>query len=112
MQLAVDGTCLDLADTPANDEHFGRPGVNKGERAASELEDSDVHFTVTTRDGDYYLTTNLFDSGWGMQADLVTTDALGKAFEPDAYYENADGTALLGKFNPGEKFYVDFTPAE
>lgn len=32
--VAVDGTCLDVADTPANDEHFGRPGVNKGERAA------------------------------------------------------------------------------
>ena len=32
--VAVDGTCLDLADTPANDEHFGRPGVMKGERSA------------------------------------------------------------------------------
>ena len=32
--VAVDGTCLDVADTVANDEHFGRAGVNKGERAA------------------------------------------------------------------------------
>ena len=32
--VAVDGTCLDVADTPANEDHFGRPGVNKGERAA------------------------------------------------------------------------------
>ncbi len=32
--IAVDGTCLDVADTPANAEHFGRPGVNKGEQAA------------------------------------------------------------------------------
>ena len=32
--VAIDGTCLDLADTPANDEFFGRPGVNKGERSA------------------------------------------------------------------------------
>jgi len=32
--VAVDGFCLDVADTPANDEFFGRPGVNKGERAA------------------------------------------------------------------------------
>jgi len=32
--VAVDGTCLDVADTIANDEHFGRPGVNKGEQAA------------------------------------------------------------------------------
>jgi len=32
--VAIDGTCLDLPDTPANDEHFGRPGTAKGERAA------------------------------------------------------------------------------
>ena len=32
--VAIDGTCLDVADTSANDEWFGRPGVNKGERSA------------------------------------------------------------------------------
>src|SRR6478735_6309529 len=32
--VAVDGTCLDLADTVENEAFFGRPGVNKGERAA------------------------------------------------------------------------------
>ncbi|MFT4296111.1 MAG: IS4 family transposase [Micropruina sp.] len=32
--VAIDGTCLDVADTPVNAAHFGRPGVNKGEQAA------------------------------------------------------------------------------
>ena len=32
--VAIDGTCLDLPDTGANDDFFGRPGVNKGERSA------------------------------------------------------------------------------
>jgi hypothetical protein len=32
--VAIDGTCLDVADTLDNDEGFGRPGVMKGERAA------------------------------------------------------------------------------
>ena len=32
--VAIDGMCLDVADTPANHDHFGRPGVNKGEQAA------------------------------------------------------------------------------
>ncbi len=32
--VAVDGTCLDVADTVENAAWFGRPGVNKGERAA------------------------------------------------------------------------------
>ena len=32
--VAIDGTCLDVADTAENVEWFGRPGVNKGEQAA------------------------------------------------------------------------------
>ena len=32
--VAIDGTCLDVADTAGNDEFFGRPGVTKGEQAA------------------------------------------------------------------------------
>ena len=32
--VAVDGTCLDVADTVENEAYFGRPGVTKGERAA------------------------------------------------------------------------------
>ncbi|MBV9921318.1 MAG: IS4 family transposase [Pseudonocardia sp.] len=32
--VAVDGTCLDVADTAENAASFGRPGVNKGEKAA------------------------------------------------------------------------------
>ncbi|PIE27194.1 MAG: IS4 family transposase [Micrococcales bacterium] len=31
--VAVDGMCLDVADTPANAEYFGRPAVSHGERA-------------------------------------------------------------------------------
>ena len=32
--VAIDGLCLDVADTVENAELFGRPGVNKGEQAA------------------------------------------------------------------------------
>ena len=35
--LAVDGTCLEVADTEANEAFFSRPGVSKGERAAFPL---------------------------------------------------------------------------
>ena len=35
--IAIDGTCLDVADTAADAEFFGRPGVNKGEQAAFPL---------------------------------------------------------------------------
>ena len=29
--MSIDGTCLDLADTPENDAEFGRPGSGRGE---------------------------------------------------------------------------------
>ena len=29
--VSIDGTCMDLADTAANAEHFGRPGSGRGE---------------------------------------------------------------------------------
>ena len=32
--VAIDGTTLDIADTAANEEFFGRPGVSKGEKSA------------------------------------------------------------------------------
>lgn len=32
--VAIDGTCLDVADSVENAKFFGRPGVNKGEQAA------------------------------------------------------------------------------
>jgi len=32
--VAIDGSCLDVADTPDNAEFFGRPGVSKGEKSA------------------------------------------------------------------------------
>ena len=32
--VAIDGACLDVADTAENAEFFGRPGVNKAEQAA------------------------------------------------------------------------------
>jgi hypothetical protein len=32
--VAINGPCLDVADTAVNSAHFGRPGVNKGEQAA------------------------------------------------------------------------------
>jgi len=32
--MSLDGTCLDVADTPVNDAAFGRPGSSRGERSA------------------------------------------------------------------------------
>jgi hypothetical protein len=33
--MSIDGTCVDVADTPANAEGFGRPGTGRGEGAGA-----------------------------------------------------------------------------
>jgi hypothetical protein len=33
--VSIDGTCLDVADTPANEREFGRPGSGRGEKRAA-----------------------------------------------------------------------------
>lgn len=33
--VSIDGTCLDLADTPANEAEFGRPGSGRGVKVAA-----------------------------------------------------------------------------
>lgn len=33
--MTIDGTCLEVADTPANEAAFGRPGSGRGERRAA-----------------------------------------------------------------------------
>jgi hypothetical protein len=33
--VSIDGTCLDVADTPANEAEFGRPGSGRGEGAGA-----------------------------------------------------------------------------
>lgn len=32
--VAIDGTCVDVPDTPANSDHFGRPPSSRGEKSA------------------------------------------------------------------------------
>lgn len=33
--MSIDGTCIDVADTPANEAQFGRPGTGRGEGAGA-----------------------------------------------------------------------------
>ncbi len=74
--------------------YFSGARKYENEKGAIEIPDFNVKFDVSEVDGKYYLTTNLFEYGLDKIADLVTTDMLGKSFESDAVYENADGTAL------------------
>ena len=96
--VAIDGTCLDVADTAANAEHFSRPGVNKGERAAFPqarvvaLAECGTHAMFAAEVGTYRqseatLTESLLDQlGPGM---LLTAD---RGFFSYALWHKAIGT--------------------
>lgn len=51
--------------------------------------------SVSEKSGHYYLNTNLGDVLDSLPlGDIVTTNILGKAFEPDQKFENRDGTPI------------------
>ena len=60
------------------------------------LVDTEHQVTVdlTMQDGKPVLSTNLYDFLDGFTADMVNTDVLGEAFEPEAAFENPDGTPI------------------
>ena len=82
--MSIDGTCLDLADTPDNDNEFGRPGSGRGEGVGAfpqlrlvGLAESGTHALIGAapgayREGETTLTRKLLDRvGEGM---LVLAD--------------------------------------
>ena len=75
--VAIDGMCLDVADTTVNDEHFGRPGINKGEQAAFPmarvvgLAECGTHAMFAAQVGTYG------------QSEATLTEPLLAALEPD-----------------------------
>lgn len=54
----------------------------------------DVKVELADKDGAYYLDTNIYDLMGDFTAKMVSTDVLGKAFEPEQKFENPDGTGI------------------
>ena len=107
--VAIDGTCLDVADTPVNDEFFGRPGVNKGEKSAFPqarvvaLAECGTHALLAARiggyrDGETTLAAGLLDA---LTDDMVLMADRG--FFSYALWRNASATGadLLWRVRTG-----------
>ena len=60
------------------------------------VENTDKELTVelVEKDGHYYLSTNIYDYIKDINARMINTEILGKAFEPEQYFEDVDGTPL------------------
>lgn len=57
--------------------------------------DCDVTISLVEKDGQVYLDTNLFDALPVFELQMVDTDLLGEAFEPEQKFESPDGTPIL-----------------
>ena len=58
--------------------------------------DNDHKITISLEEGDgYFLKTNLYEYMPKVKNQMITTDLLGMAFEPEQKYENPDGTPIV-----------------
>ncbi len=54
-----------------------------------------VTWSLTEEDGKYTFRTNVYDLIGGFRDGIITSDILGKAFEPEQRYENTDGSDII-----------------
>ncbi len=54
----------------------------------------EIKVELVEKDGEYYLETNIFEYIKDFHTRMINTEVLGKAFEPEQYFENPDGTPI------------------
>ena len=79
----VGGNAYFNGATVSRHEHSGFTGEGEAEIALEE------------KDGRMVLKTNVYDMLGAFRAGIVTTDSLGKAFEPEQRFEHPDGTPII-----------------
>ena len=71
-----------------------KPWKNEVNGLFIENNGNDLKVELVEKDGHCYLNTNVYDYLKDFSDRMIHTEILGKAFEPEAYFENADGTPI------------------
>ncbi len=74
--------------------YFNGATVSKHEKHG-QIGEEKVHVALTEKDGKITLDTNVYEFLKDFRAGIVTSDLLGKAFEPEQRFENPDGTEII-----------------
>ncbi len=74
--------------------YFDGATVYKKEKNKLVDKKSKVSVTVSEKKGSWYVKTDVFDKLGDFTCNILTTEALGKAFEPEQYFENPDGSPI------------------
>ena len=69
--------------------------VCKHERHFHKPENTDAKIELVEKDGKYSLKTNLYDFIQNFRDSIITSDTLGRAFEPEERFENPDGSEIV-----------------
>ena len=75
--------------------YFEGANAWKKEKNAFKDNSGKAYAEVVERDGGYFLDTNIYDILGDFKNDMISTESLGKAFEPQQKYENPDGTPII-----------------
>ena len=78
----------------AGNVYLGGAKAWKNEAGALVLPDADVFADVEEVDGKPVLKTNVYEFIKGYSCEMIDSDVLGKAFEPEQRFENPDGSAI------------------
>ncbi len=54
---------------------------------------------VVEKDGEYYLSTNVYKKVADFKLGIINTEILGKAFQPDQRFENVDGSDIIFNYD-------------
>ncbi|MCR5311692.1 MAG: right-handed parallel beta-helix repeat-containing protein [Lachnospiraceae bacterium] len=66
----------------------------KKEKNKLNVKTAKVEVSLTEKNGQVFLKTNIFDFIKDYTGEIITSDTLGKAFQPEQRFENPDGSAI------------------
>ena len=75
--------------------YFNGATVYKHEKHYFDNKDNKVTVNLKEENGSYILETNVYEFLGAFSDGIITSDILGKAFEPEQRFENPDGTAIV-----------------
>lgn len=71
-----------------------KPNKNEVNGLHEDNTNQNISVELIEQDGQYQLETNLYEQIKNFHDRMINTDILGKAFEPEALFENSDGTPI------------------
>jgi len=75
--------------------YFGGASVSKHEEHGLIRADVEAKVAMEEKEGKYHLNTNIYTLLEGFHSELVNSEKLGYAFEPEQRFENPDGSASV-----------------